>query len=263
MPMPGCESSSKALRRWPSLLSAEPVPRGLVGGERYRARKRACVRERRHLRAVAPLPVRSHTANRNAFGGQPLVGIIGAQRQPILRARGEHPIGLGDSARHQVVDHHRQIAFGAVESDGPSPAGSRRRVQACHQALRRRFLVAGGAVDLPGEEQPRQAPGLQCRMQLARIDMVVFDGIARPDDAHVLQPRNGGDQRLLHLFAAARSRYRWDRRWCRRALRAREKSGAPRAPRNGRSCPRSKGNSAAPGSRSGRNTSGNGARCRE
>ena len=39
------------------------------------------------------------------------------KRQPILRARGEHPIGLGDSPRHQVVDHHSEIAVGAIEHD--------------------------------------------------------------------------------------------------------------------------------------------------
>jgi hypothetical protein len=47
------------------------------------------------------------------------------------------------------------------------------------QALRRRFLVAGRAVDLPGEEEARDRLGLEARLQGARIEVVVLDRVAR------------------------------------------------------------------------------------
>ena len=89
---------------------------------------------------------------------QPLVGIVGAQLQPVLGARGEHAIGLGDAARHEIVDHDAEIAVGARDDEAPAAAaGQQRRVDAGGQALGAGLLVAGRAVDLAGEEQPRQA----------------------------------------------------------------------------------------------------------
>ena len=64
--------------------------------------------------------------------------------------------------------------------DALAAAGDARRVQPRQQPLRRRLLIAGRAVDLAGQEQPADPLGLQRRPQFARIDMVVFDGVAGP-----------------------------------------------------------------------------------
>ena len=48
---------------------------------------------------------------------QALVGVVGAQAQAVFGARGEHAIGLGDAARHQVVDHHAHVAVGARDDE--------------------------------------------------------------------------------------------------------------------------------------------------
>ena len=86
---------------------------------------------------------------------QPPVGVVLAQQQPILGARGEHPVRLAaDSARHQVVDHHADIGLVAPQNQRRFAANLKRRVDSRHQTLRARFLVAGRAVDLAGEEQP-------------------------------------------------------------------------------------------------------------
>ena len=66
---------------------------------------------------MGPRALGSDAAKRDPPIGQPLIGIIRPQRQPVLGARGEHAIGLGDAARHQIVDHDAEIAFGAVEHD--------------------------------------------------------------------------------------------------------------------------------------------------
>ena len=73
--------------------------------------------EPRHLGAMRPRPHRADAAERNTPVRQALIGIVGAQRQPIFGARGEHAIGLGDAAGDEIVDHHAEIAFGAVEHD--------------------------------------------------------------------------------------------------------------------------------------------------
>ena len=93
---------------------------------------------------------------RRAPSAQPRRGIVGAQRQAIFGARGHHPIGLADALQRQVVDHHADIARAAVEADRRQVERLRGGVEAGRQALRRRLLIAGRAVDLPGEEQARR-----------------------------------------------------------------------------------------------------------
>ena len=81
--------------------------------------------------------------------------------------------------------------------------GARRRargVDAGKHPLPRCFLIACGAVDLTGEEEPRHGLDLEARRQLARIDIVVFDGVAGPLHARLLEARDGGEEGELHIF---------------------------------------------------------------
>ena len=189
------------------------MTRGFARRQVHRSRHRPRRVERSHLGAMVARPFCADAAERDPPARQPLIGIVGAQRQPIFGARREHAIRLADAAGHQIVDHDAEIAFGAIEDDRRAPPRSRRGIETGDQALRRSLLIAGGAVDLARQEQPRQALGLQRRRQLARIDMVVFDGIARPHDAGALQPGNGGHQRRLDVLRQrGRDAVRIDRR---------------------------------------------------
>ena len=49
---------------------------------------------------------------------------------------------------YQVIDHHAQIAVGAVEDHGRGLTGGTGRIQSSNQALRPGFFIAGGAIDL-------------------------------------------------------------------------------------------------------------------
>src|SRR5262249_57675104 len=66
------------------------------------------------------------------------------------------------------------------------------------------FRARACAFDRPRQEQPGQPPRLQGGIEFARIHVVVLDGIAGPDDAGVLEPRDGRDQRELDLFRQRR-----------------------------------------------------------
>jgi hypothetical protein len=61
------------------------------------------------------------------------------------------------------------------------------------------LLVAGGAVDLAGEIEAGQALDGQRRPKLARIDVVVLDGVARTADLDIFQARDRSQERLLDL----------------------------------------------------------------
>src|SRR5690606_15350105 len=72
-------------------------------------------------------------------------------------------------------------------------------VEAGNQTLRAGFLVAGGAVDLAGEEQSGNGLGFQRGMQAARIEIVVLDGVAGATDVRVLEAGNAANQVNLHI----------------------------------------------------------------
>lgn len=87
--------------------------------------------------------------------GQPTIGVVLSQQQPILGSAGEHSVGFVSAAGHQVVDEHAYVSV--LPRGYPRCLGrSRSRcVQASDQTLSSRFFVSGGAVDLTSKEQPR------------------------------------------------------------------------------------------------------------
>ena len=68
--------------------------------------------------ALRPDAAKSDRARRQA-----LVGVVDAQAQAVLGARGEHPVRLGDAAGDQVVDHHAEVRIGAGDGDAVAAAG--------------------------------------------------------------------------------------------------------------------------------------------
>ena len=136
--------------------------------------------ERGELRGIDDAPLRAEPR-------EPLVGVVHAQEQPVLRARREHAVGLARRARDEVVEHHARVRLAAREPHGIEPARAASGVQAREQSLRARLLVAARAVDLPGEEEPRDALGFRRRVDLVRPDHVVLDGVSELLDLGALE----------------------------------------------------------------------------
>ncbi len=121
---------------------------------------------------------------------QPLVGIVDAKLQAEFGPRREHAIGLGNAARDEVVDHHPEIGIGTRENQRVPALDGERRIGPGQKALGRCLLIASGAIDLPGEIQARQGTQHQARGKFARIDVIIFDGIAGTLDHHILKARH-------------------------------------------------------------------------
>ena len=119
-----------------------------------------------------------HKAKPNAKRGQPLIGIVRAQREPIFRPTGEHAVGLANPTRDQIVDHHPDIGLVATQDHGVLPVSRAGSIQPRHETLRARFLIARRAIDLTGKVQAGQALRVQAGQQFTRIDIVIFDGVA-------------------------------------------------------------------------------------
>ena len=93
-------------------------------------------------------------------GGRRCRAAAAADTRP---ATGEHAVRLVDALGHQVVDQHADVGLAAVEDQRRLALELQRGVDAGHQPLGGGLLVAGRAVDLPGEVQARDPLRLQRR----------------------------------------------------------------------------------------------------
>ena len=171
------------------------------------------------------------------------------RRQPVFGAGGEHAVGLGHAAGHQVVDQHADIGLrrGRAATASRPPARAR-GVEPGDQPLGGRLLIAGRAVDLAGEDTgPGSALGLQRRVELARVDVVVFDRVAGPHHPRVLEARDGAPATPPGRPRGRRGRdaVRIDRVVV-QPLGLEEDLVALARRRSARPCPRSTGSSAGP-----------------
>ncbi len=178
-----------------------------------------CVR----LRRENLKPFAANAPNPGAQGRQPLVGIIRAQAQAVFRPAREHAVRLRNATGHEIVDHHPDIRVSPRHGEVSRPAARPQRgVDARDEPLPRSLFIPGRAVDLPCQEEPRQPLHFQRQVQLAWIDVIIFDRVARPENCSLLEARDRLRERRAEHPPAMRSRCRLDRRCDHPGLRARE-----------------------------------------
>ena len=131
--------------------------------------------------------------------GQAQVGVVFAQLQAELGAAGEHAVGLGHALGHQVIHQHAQVRLITPRQPGVAPLHLKCRVHRGIKPLRRGLFIAGRAVDLAGKEQALNGPCLEAGPQLARVEVVVFNGITRPQDVRPLQAGHALHRGNLHV----------------------------------------------------------------
>ena len=109
--------------------------------------------------------------------GQAQVGVVFAQLQAELGAAGEHAVRLGHP---RVIKSSTSTPRWAWSRRGlqPSRSCTQPGVDASQAALCGGLFVAGGAVDLAGEEQTGDVFAFQRGFQRTRIKIIVFDGVA-------------------------------------------------------------------------------------
>ena len=83
-----------------------------------------------------------------------VTGVVFAQLQAELRTAGEHAVRLGHAFGDEVVNEYAQISLIAARHPRPQTTHLQPGIDTGKQTLRRGFFVAGGAIDLPGKEQP-------------------------------------------------------------------------------------------------------------
>ena len=119
--------------------------------------------------------------------------------QAELRTRCEHAVRLVRAFADEIVDQNRSVALGAIENECWLAFELKRGVDARHNALACRFLVARSTVDLSRQEQALDLLGLKRALKLGRIDGVVFDRVSRPQHLRGIESWNRLDHRELHV----------------------------------------------------------------
>ncbi len=130
---------------------------------------------------------------------QALIGVVGPQAQAVFGAGGEHPVGLADAPRDEVVNHHADVRICPAEDRRLDIQRPRGRVQAGDKALRRGLLVTRRPVDLPRQEQPRQSLHLERRAQRPRVDVIVLDRVAGLENPNPLEAPDRPDIAFLDV----------------------------------------------------------------
>src|SRR5207237_10210022 len=97
-----------------------------------------------------------------------------------------------------------KIGFIALRIPGSLVCREKRRIQSGEKPLGCGLFVPRGAVDLAGEEQAPKRLRLKRSMEVARIEIVVLDGVSRPHDVSVLQPADRVHQVELNVERQAR-----------------------------------------------------------
>ena len=123
--------------------------------------------------------------------------------QTVLAAGGHNAVWLFGALGHKVVDEGADVAVRTFQNQRLTAQQLQRRVDTRHKALHRRFLIAGGAVELPCTVEPGDLFCLQGELKLSRVDAVIFDGVGRAEHFRVLQTGHGVEHGKLHILRQA------------------------------------------------------------
>ena len=72
-------------------------------------------------------------------------------------------------------------------------------IDACHQTLTSSLLISRGAIDLSRKIESSDTLGLKGIAYLRRREIIVFDSVARLEDARLLEAFDGVKRCKLHI----------------------------------------------------------------
>ena len=147
-----------------------------------------------------PEPLLRHETDLIASPGQPLVGVVLPQHQPVFAAGGHDAVRLVGALGHQIVNEGADVALRPGEDKGAFPFQLPGRVNAGHKALNGGLLIPGGAVELSRAVQTGHLLRFQRGQQAQRIDAVIFDGIGRTGHDRAAQAGYAMEHLDLHLL---------------------------------------------------------------
>ena len=95
----------------------------------------------------------------------------------MFRSGCEHPVGFQTALGDQVIDQDADVRVMALKFECLCALRVACGIDACHESLRRGFLVARGAVDLSSQKKPANPLRLEASCKRRWLDEVVLNGI--------------------------------------------------------------------------------------
>ncbi len=141
----------------------------------------------------------THQADFVAVFGQAHIGVVFPELQAVFGAAGEHAVGFVHAFGDEVVHQYAEIGLFAAQQERVLFADVLHGIRACEQALCGGFFVAGRAVDLSGEEEALDGFGFEAGFEVARVEVVVFDGVAGAQDMGVFKAFHAAHKRDLDV----------------------------------------------------------------
>ena len=139
-----------------------------------------------------------------AAGRESRIGTVLTEDQSMLGPARKHAIGLRRAARDEVVDQHADVSLAPRRRPGITLRHRECCIEAGNQPLCRGLLIAGRPVDLSRKVETLDASRLETRLQIARIEEIVFDGVARTRNVCAFEPANAAHEFVLHVERQAR-----------------------------------------------------------
>ena len=75
------------------------------------------------------------------------------EKKSVFGATGEHAIRFVGTFSHEIVDQYSDIALVALNNERALPSHFIDGIDPCNKALRCRFFVSRGPIDLTGEKE--------------------------------------------------------------------------------------------------------------
>src|SRR4030043_140602 len=143
--------------------------------------------------------------------------------ETIFCPGGKHSVWLRGPFCDQVIDQYTDIGIRAFQDQGFLSLDREGRIDSCNQSLGGGFLIAGGAVDLSGVEEPFDLFRFKRRPEFCGVNKIILDGITWPDDLHIFKAldrsqhlyldiewKAGGDPIRVDLFRIPSIRFKKD-----------------------------------------------------
>ena len=122
------------------------------------------------------------------------IGIILSQKQSIFCTAGHHSVRLMIFFCHKIIDQHANISLGTIQYKLLLTFDFHCCIDSGNQSLCSSFFISRTSVKLSAAEQTFNLLKFQCRIELTRIDAVIFDCISILYDFCMFKPRN----RMIH-----------------------------------------------------------------
>ena len=113
---------------------------------------------------------------------KPEIGIILSQERTVLCPRCKHSIRFIDTLCDEIVNKNSDVRLVSLQDERILSGNLKMGIHTCNQTLGCRLLISGRSVDLTCKIKVLDVLQFKRRLELSRIEIVIFDSICRTEN---------------------------------------------------------------------------------